>query len=1054
MRYLIFLLIFSISFPSISFGAVILKSKSIAVPDSIIPSFLEFHKSHEIRAFFYKEISNVGFEWTKKAMEEISFYRVITLKSDSSQHVNKFLDYHPNGNFIRLGEVLKCSVTNDGSTVGYDLQIQEYYPTVKDGSPVLRCSYPTYLESIYYEFSGKNELILPHIITAQLKFKEWYKEGGYLSDTLSAGNYEYYHPNGKASLTFWIKEGFPNDTVKRYSSNGELIDYAVYKNGKQTVGFKPSMPIVSGNKKALIIAIGDYSEESRWPKIEVNNDVDLIQKSLRYNGFGEISLIKDSFCTKKDIVLALKKLASETKKGDVVFIHYSGHGQQILDDNNDELDGYDEAIVPYDAHRIFKAGVYEGQNHIRDDELILLLNQIREKAGRSGQVVFSLDANNFGPEQDEVNSNKTRSILTRGGFFEIDSQINNLKFAPFIMLTACQAKEINTAYLDGNGNDYGSFSYALGNILQLINSDVLFHELFDLLKHHMDLIAPYQTPGIAGSIEEHVLMPKEIEKQLFIEKGDLYVLSIGIDNYYDIDNSVFDNCDTDAQLFSSFMKEQFKDAAGSDSKVFSFTLLNEQARKDSITHYLNYIIDNSKPEDYFVFNFAGYSDRDSNFTTGVNVTNFYTYRDSLLSKDLNDSEKISLHQLRDLLEFIPANNQLFLTESGNTKDFQKNFIKALIENNPDISKLRKRNRVIICPKEVGFDNVSCDGNIIPHGPLIYFLSSIPSYLNVFYFFDKEENAELVIHQVLKKQIQCKVLDRSYSDFFFEKKYFEEMEHLFPSGSLKSRGAGVLSPVKDETIKGMGKKHALVIGINNYSNGNPMWSNLNNPTYDAEKIGHELETGYGFKVDLLLDANNKDIFSSLKTYSETLDENDQLFIFIAGHGDFDNEFFHDGFIVTSSSRPTNDDQYRNTYISFSEIETIINNLPPKQILLCLDVCFGGGFDVKVKQNRNKQDIYEEQELDDFVSDKIDLKTRLYITSGSLNEVPDGYAGRHSPFAYKILEALRTSGGSRGYLTSNQVFNFVERLPSKPMFGSFGSNEPGSAFLFISEDENKD
>ena len=71
----------------------------------------------------------------------------------------------------------------------------------------------------------------------------------------------------------------------------------------------------------------------------------------------------------------------------------------------------------------------------------------------------------------------------------------------------------------------------------------------------------------------------------------------------------------------------------------------------------------------------------------------------------------------------------------------------------------------------------------------------------------------------------------------------------------------------------------------------------------------------------------------------------------------------------------------------------------------------------------------------------------MTSGSLNEVADGYAGKHSPFAAKVLEALRTYGANEGFITSNQIFNFVEKLRSKPMLGSFGNDEPGSVFFFI-------
>jgi hypothetical protein len=37
----------------------------------------------------------------------------------------------------------------------------------------------------------------------------------------------------------------------------------------------------------------------------------------------------------------------------------SGHGQQIQDDNGDELDGYDEALIPYDAAAMLRSGIIQ-----------------------------------------------------------------------------------------------------------------------------------------------------------------------------------------------------------------------------------------------------------------------------------------------------------------------------------------------------------------------------------------------------------------------------------------------------------------------------------------------------------------------------------------------------------------------------------------------------------------------------------------------------------------------------------------------------------------------
>lgn len=184
------------------------------------------------------------------------------------------------------------------------------------------------------------------------------------------------------------------------------------------------------------------------------------------------------------------------------------------------------------------------------------------------------------------------------------------------------------------------------------------------------------------------------------------------------------------------------------------------------------------------------------------------------------------------------------------------------------------------------------------------------------------------------------------------------------------------------------------------------------------------------------------------YSKILDSTNQFILFAAGHGDFD-DMLDDGMIVCNDSKLTSDDQARNSYIQYSKLTRMINKLAPKQILVMLDVCFGGTFDERVVRNKNRGDTYSSLGAKDFLQNKLKYTTRLYISSGGKKEVPDGYKGKHSPFAYKILEALRTRGDSYGAITASDIFQFVKKLPSEPLLGSFGDDQPGSEFILISK-----
>ncbi|MEJ0029235.1 MAG: caspase family protein [Bacteroidota bacterium] len=132
-------------------------------------------------------------------------------------------------------------------------------------------------------------------------------------------------------------------------------------------------------------------------------------------------------------------------------------------------------------------------------------------------------------------------------------------------------------------------------------------------------------------------------------------------------------------------------------------------------------------------------------------------------------------------------------------------------------------------------------------------------------------------------------------------------------------------------------YALIIATNDYKD----WSDLTNPVQDAKAIATELGENYGFKVEALYNASKQEIVTKIREYAKkNYNTDDQLFIFIAGHGQFD-DIGKDGYIVARDSK-LNDDTY-DTYIPFSVLRTTIDNNPSKHVFLTMDVCFGGTFD---------------------------------------------------------------------------------------------------------------
>lgn len=241
-----------------------------------------------------------------------------------------------------------------------------------------------------------------------------------------------------------------------------------------------------------------------------------------------------------------------------------------------------------------------------------------------------------------------------------------------------------------------------------------------------------------------------------------------------------------------------------------------------------------------------------------------------------------------------------------------------------------------------------------------------------------------------------------------------------------------------------KDYAILIATNEYDE----WSNLVNPVFDAKTIGKELSERYGMEVEILTNANTSDIMSKLKFYAQKKYEpKDQLFVFFAGHGKYDKDF-GEGYVVCKNSKI--EDLGNTSLLSHSTLRTVINNIPCDHIFLTMDVCFGGTFDQSLGSGKHRglqNDVYNELSRREFINHKLAYRTRKYITSGGNEYVPDGIAGNHSPFARKIIEALRSGGGEDGILTLAELMHFLERVQPEPRNGEFGSNEPGSEFLFI-------
>lgn len=242
-----------------------------------------------------------------------------------------------------------------------------------------------------------------------------------------------------------------------------------------------SLPVSAQTRRALVIGLGQQQDKA-WNKINGDKDVPFVQEMLKGAGFKSVTTLVNQQATKDGIIGALKRMIASSRAGDVVYIHYSGHGQQMTDVHGDETDGLDECWIPYDAYRKASAA-YHGEKHLTDDELNVYLNAIREKIGAKGKLLVVIDACHSGDgtrgDDDEVVRGvaDTLKVYTPDarGLYDIyvavksafvgevgDAKMANPNAKPlqerWITISACKSDQVNTEMKEPKA---GKLTYAL-----------------------------------------------------------------------------------------------------------------------------------------------------------------------------------------------------------------------------------------------------------------------------------------------------------------------------------------------------------------------------------------------------------------------------------------------------------------------------------------------------------------------------------------------------------------------------------------------------------------
>jgi len=271
----------------------------------------------------------------------------------------------------------------------------------------------------------------------------------------------------------------------------------------------------AGAVHALLIGVGDYPESSGWADLHAGADVALMADTLGALGADHIHRLEGRAATREGIVAAIEeRLRVPAEAGDHLLLHYSGHGQQLADDDGDEADGLDEGLAVWGAPRRGDAD-YDGAAHLRDDELGALLESLRETVGPAGSVTVVLDACHSGTATrgglpvrggaPPIGAARPTAHAAGGAFGqEIIQPLADAERAPLVVLSAARADQVAREVYGPDGQPMGALTLALARSLSALPRDGTWRSLHARVRAEMAQLVRGQSPQIEGDADRVV----------------------------------------------------------------------------------------------------------------------------------------------------------------------------------------------------------------------------------------------------------------------------------------------------------------------------------------------------------------------------------------------------------------------------------------------------------------------------------------------------------------------------------------------------------------------
>ena len=258
-------------------------------------------------------------------------------------------------------------------------------------------------------------------------------------------------------------------------------------------------------KRALIICVGEQ-QDPKWANINAENDLRYVQEMLEYFKYDDISSITGKQATKQGILNAFDSFTSRCTSEDLIYVHFSGHGQRVTDIDGDEAkitikDRYDESWIPYDAYTSY-CEQDKGEKHLTDDEVAVLLKRVKDRIGPNGQILVVVDACHSGGST-RGHDGLYEGYCLRGAeeYFQIpdgESLPTTTIDEEWLTLSACKSYQTNVECLSPKVGKLTYIIYELRRSLQSMSNEEALKAITNKMNSPKYKSSVQQEPTLSG----------------------------------------------------------------------------------------------------------------------------------------------------------------------------------------------------------------------------------------------------------------------------------------------------------------------------------------------------------------------------------------------------------------------------------------------------------------------------------------------------------------------------------------------------------------------------